>query len=137
VAAGERGDVQAAPHVGTWAPLRVRMFRIIWIAQLGSNVGTWMQTVGAQWLLVDKPNAAALVALVQTASSLPFLVLGMISGVLADVFDRRRYLISVQTFMVATAALMAGITFAGEMRPALLLTLTFLLGTGAALSLTR
>ncbi|HSO51305.1 MAG TPA: MFS transporter, partial [Actinomycetes bacterium] len=50
-----------------WAPLQIRIFRVLWLAQLGSLVGTWMQTVGAQWLLVDEPAASTLVALVQTA----------------------------------------------------------------------
>jgi Transmembrane secretion effector len=44
--------------VSTWAPLRIRMFRIIWLAHLGSNIGTWMQMVGAQWLLVEEPRAS-------------------------------------------------------------------------------
>jgi MFS family permease len=56
-------------------------------------IGTWMQTVGAQWLLVDEPNASTLVALVQTASLLPMLLLALPAGVLADSFDRRRLLI--------------------------------------------
>ena len=55
----------------TWAPLRIGAFRVLWIAVLVSNVGTWMQTVGAQWLLVDDPHAALLVPLVQTATALP------------------------------------------------------------------
>jgi hypothetical protein len=51
----------------TWAPLTLGVFRALWLATLVSNIGTWMQTVGAQWLLVDEPNAATLVALVPTA----------------------------------------------------------------------
>jgi MFS family permease len=121
--------------VSTWAPLRTRMFRIIWLAQLGSNIGTWMQMVGAQWLLVDEPRASTLVSLVQTASTLPFLVFGLASGVLADVFDRRRYLIGLQTAMVVIAASMSALTVAGRMPPALLLTLTFLLASGSALAM--
>jgi MFS family permease len=124
-----------AEPTSAWTPLRYGMFRTLWLAQLGANIGTWMQMVGAQWLLVDEPNASSLVALVQTASSLPFLVFGLISGVLADVFDRRRYLIGLNTTMVLVAGLMAVLTAAGHMPPALLLTLTFLLATGAALSL--
>jgi MFS family permease/quinol monooxygenase YgiN len=124
----------AAP-AAAWAPLRLRVFRAVWAAQLASAIGTWMQTVGAQWLLVDEPHAETLVALVQTATALPFVLVGLPAGVLADVFDRRRYLLSVHAMLVATAALMAALTFADAMSPALLLTLTFLLGTGTALSL--
>ena len=59
----------AAPS--TWAPLRTGVFRTLWIAALVSNVGEWMQTVGAQWLLVHDSHAAILVSLVQTADALP------------------------------------------------------------------
>lgn len=55
--------------LSAWAPLAVPVFRALWIAQFVSNVGTWMQTVGAQWLLIG--HGATLVSLVQTASSLP------------------------------------------------------------------
>jgi MFS family permease len=129
------GDAAAARSVSTWAPLSHRTFRLIFLAQLGSNVGTWMQTVGAQWLLVGEPRASTLVALVQTATSLPFMLFGLPAGVLADVFDRRSFLAGVQALMCVTAALMAAVTYAGDMNPTLLLTLTFVLGTGTALSL--
>ena len=73
-----------------WSPLRITAFRALWLAQLGSMIGTWMQTVGAQWLLVDEPNASTLVAMVQAAALLPMLFLALPAGVLADIFDRRR-----------------------------------------------
>ncbi|MEV4661693.1 MFS transporter [Micromonospora echinofusca] len=60
-----------------WAPLRLAAFRNLWLAVLASNVGTWMQTVDAQWLLVDEANASTLVSLVQTASMLPVLLLAL------------------------------------------------------------
>ena len=98
-------------------------------------VGTWMQTVGAQWLLIDEPNAATLVSLVQTASLLPMLLLALPAGVLADSFDRRRLLIGVQlgTVVVGTALTVA--TFLGDISPQVLLALTFLLGCGQAMSM--
>src|SRR3954451_3120789 len=95
----------AAVGVSAWAPLRVRAFRALWIAQLGSNIGTWMQTVGAQWLLVGEPHASTLVALVQTATALPVMLFGLPAGVLADVFDRRRFLIGVHVMLCTTAGL--------------------------------
>ncbi|MDP9412148.1 MAG: MFS transporter, partial [Actinomycetota bacterium] len=72
-----------------WAPLGQRIFRWLWLGVLVSWIGTWMQTVGAQWLLVDAPNAAALVSLVQAANTLPVMLLALPGGVLADSFDRR------------------------------------------------
>jgi MFS family permease len=85
-------------RLSPWAPLRQRIFRLLWLAVLVSNIGTWMQTVGAQWLLVGLPNAAALVSLVQTADTLPDVLLAFPAGALADAFDRRRFLIGLQLF---------------------------------------
>ncbi|MGV9212336.1 MFS transporter [Micromonospora sp. RB23] len=118
-----------------WAPLRVAVYRNLWLALLAANVGTWMQTVGAQWLLIHHSNAATLVALVQTASLLPVLLLALPAGVLADSFDRRHLLIAVQLFLVAVAVALALLTLTDRMPPALLLTLTFAFGVGQALTL--
>ncbi|MET7807584.1 MFS transporter [Micromonospora chersina] len=124
-----------AQPASAWAPLRIAAFRGLWLAVLASNVGTWMQTVGAQWLLVDRPNAPTLVSLVQTASMLPVLLLALPAGALADTFDRRRLLIAVQCFLAAVGVLLTALTAADHMPPALLLTLTFGLGVGQALTL--
>jgi predicted MFS family arabinose efflux permease len=115
--------------------LRIAAFRALWLAQLGSMIGTWMQTVGAQWLLVDEPNAPTLVSLVQTAGLLPMLLLALPAGVLADSFDRRRLLVGLQLATFAVGATLAALSVAGEMPPALLLTFTFVLGAGAAVSM--
>jgi MFS family permease len=121
----------AAP-VSIWAPLRIGVFRAMWIAVLVSNVGTWMQTVGAQWLLVHLPHAAILVALVQAADNIPDVLFGLVGGALADVFDRRRLLIVVQVSMASIGATLTVLTFAGQMPPALLLAFTFALGCSSA-----
>src|SRR6476659_4411808 len=113
---GERSAPTSA-----WAPLRVRAFRALWTAQLFSLIGTWMQTVGAQWLLVDEPNAATLVGLVQTAAMLPTLVLALPAGALADILDRRRLLIAVQLFQVAVGVLLLVLTLLDRLSPAALL----------------
>ncbi|SCF31628.1 MFS transporter [Micromonospora mirobrigensis] len=131
MSASEKPTAEAS----AWAPLRIAAFRSLWIAVLASNIGTWMQTVGAQWLLVDQPNAPTLVSLVQTASMLPVLLLALPAGALADTFDRRRLLIGVQLFLATVGVLLTVLTAAGRMPPALLLTLTFALGVGQALTL--
>src|SRR5579864_6457845 len=114
--------------VSTWAPLRVGIFRALWLAVLVSNVATWMQTVGAQWLLVSQPHASILVALVQVADYLPDMLFGIVGGVLADTFDRRTLMMAVQAFLVVAGVALAGLTIAGQMPPTLLLTFTFLIG---------
>ncbi len=119
----------------TWAPLRTRTFRTLWIAALAGNVGTWMQTVGAQWLLVHDPHAALLVALVQTATALPAVLFALVGGVLADVLDRARLMLVVLVCMTVVGAALTALTALHRMPPALLLTFTFLLGTGTILVL--
>jgi MFS family permease len=115
-----------------WAPLRQPSFRWLWLGVLISSIGTWMQTVGAQWLLVDAPNAAALVSLVSAANTLPVMLLALPGGVLADVFDRRWLLFTVQAYFFIVGVLVAVLTAAGQMSPALLLAFTFALGAGVA-----
>ncbi|MEV0365462.1 MFS transporter [Nocardia fusca] len=127
-----RVTTAAAKPVSTWAPLRSRVYRALWIAQLVSNLGTWMQMVGAQWVMVDEPNAAALVSFVQTATTLPVMILAIPSGVLADLLDRRRLLLGAQTTMAVLAITLAVSTAAGHTTPSVLLTLLFLLGCGQA-----
>jgi MFS family permease len=114
-----------------WAPLRIRVFRALWLAALVGNIGDWMQTVGAQWLLVHQPHASILVALVQTADLLPVLLVGLPAGVLADIVDRRRLLIIDQLVLVTIGAILTILTIAGQMSPALLLLFTFVIGAAA------
>jgi len=117
------------------APLRNKVFRGLWLGVLASNVGTWMQTVGAQWHLVHEPDAATYVSLVQTATMLPVLLLALPSGTLADTFDRRRLLLAVQVALFLVAGTLTLLTVLDRMPPALLLIFTFLLGVGQALTL--
>ena len=93
-----------------------------------------MQTVGAQWMLVGDPRAAVLVPLVQTATTLPVMLLALPSGVLADLIDRRRLLIATQGAMAAGVGLLATLTGAGLTTPAVLLMLLFVIGCGQALT---
>ncbi len=122
----------APAPAGAWAPLRLPVYRRLWLAQVVSNLGTWMQTVGAQWVVVSSSGSPALVALVQTASTLPVVLLAAPAGVLADVLDRRRLLVTVQSSMVLVAATLSVLTFAGRVDPYVMLGFTFLLGAGAA-----
>jgi MFS family permease len=135
-AADHRGAATApATDSSAWAPLRQRAFRWLWIGVLVSWIGVWMQTVGAQWLLVDAPNAAALVSLVQAMNTLPIMLLALPGGVLADTFDRRWLLLSVQGYLFVVGILLAILTALGQMPPALLLLFTFALGAGGAVQL--
>src|ERR1022692_396443 len=129
----KRGMAGSGVASSSWAPLRIGLFRTLWIAVLVSNVGTWMQTVGAQWLVVHDAHAAILVSLVQTAYTLPAVLFALVAGVLADIFDRARLLVAVLACMTAVGAALTALTAAHRMPPALLLMFTFALGTGAIL----
>src|SRR5204863_4780510 len=110
------------------------LFRGFWLALLVSNIGTWMHDVSAGWMMTHLAPSPIMVSLMQTAMSLPVVLLALPAGALADVVDRRRLLLVTQTWMLVAAALMGAFTFTGLMNPWLLLLLTFTLGLGAALN---
>ncbi|MBN9155354.1 MAG: MFS transporter [Microbacterium sp.] len=121
--------------VRSLAPFGVPVFRVLWIAGLVSNIGSWMQTVGAQWLLVDSHSSPAVIALVQTASAAPVLLLAIPAGVIGELLDRRRILIVSQVAQFAVVTVLVVLTWLGETTPAVLLIVTFILGACAAVQL--
>jgi len=126
----ERKIITTSP----WSPFQYPIFKILWISSTISNIGTWLHDVGAAWLMTILTNNPMWVALIQVATSLSIFLLALPGGALADILDRRIYLISLQTFMMTVAGALALTTFYGKTSPELLLFLTFFLGIGAALS---
>jgi MFS family permease len=122
----------ATPSI--WHALSHRLFFWLWMAALVSNIGTWMQNVGAAWLMTSLSPSPLMVALIQTASSLPILLLALPAGALADIVDRRRLLIVSQAVMLAAAGALSWHTIYHLTTPILLLVLTFALGLGSALN---
>src|SRR5215217_8242753 len=118
----------------TWSPLSQAVFRALWIAAVASNIGTWMQSVGAAWLMTSLTTSPLLVALMQTATSLPVFLVGLPAGALADVVDRRKLLLVTQAWMLLVALVLGVLTLAGMISAWSLLLLTFLMGLGGALS---
>ena len=119
---------------GAFAPLRLPLFRDRWIASTVSGVGTWMQDTAGTWLMTVLTTSPLLIALMQTAASLPVLFLGLFAGATADIYDRRRLLIFWQCWMLAAVAVLAILTFAGVVSPVALLAFTFLLNIGSAMN---
>jgi MFS family permease len=115
-------------------PLTNPTFRELWLANIVSNVGTWMQTVGGAWLMTTLTTDALPVALMQTATTLPAFLVGLPAGSLADRLDRRRLTLVTQAWMLVCAAVLGVLTLAGEVTPWLLLGMTFALGLGSALA---
>ena len=106
----------------------------MWSAYVLANVGVWIQTVGAAWLMTTLTSDALPVALVQTATTLPALVIGLPAGSLGDRVDRRRLVLATQAWMVVSVTVLAGLTLLGLMTPWLVLVFTFALGAGSAVS---
>jgi predicted MFS family arabinose efflux permease len=115
-----------------WRPLRSSTFRNLLIADVVSDVGTFMQSVGAAWLMVSLSAGPMYVALIQTASALPFFLLALPAGAIGDIVDRRKVILFTETWMVLIATILAGLTITGRMSPVLLLILTFALSAGDA-----
>ncbi len=99
-----------APAASPWSPLRQATFRWLWLASIASNIGTWMHEVGAGWLMTSLSASPLNVALVQVAGSLPMFFLALPAGALADIVDKRRYLLGVQLWMALVATLLASLT---------------------------
>lgn len=117
---------------GGWAPLARPVFRSIWIASLASNLGTWMQNVGAAWLMTSLAPEPIFVSLVQAASNLPLFVLALPAGALADVLDRRRLMLGALAWLGVSAAALGALALAGRITPGALLALTAAISVGAA-----
>jgi MFS family permease len=117
-----------------FGPLKIPLFRDRWIASTVSSVGTWMQDTAGTWLMTVLTTSPLLIALMQTAASLPVLFLGLLAGATADIYERRRLLIFWQCWMLAAVAVLAVLTFVGVITPVTLLLFTFLLNIGSAMN---
>ncbi|MEW9806383.1 MFS transporter [Mesorhizobium sp. ZMM04-5] len=118
---------------GALAPFRSAIFRNVWFATLGSNLGSLIQGVGAAWMMTQISHSDDLVALVQASTTLPIMLFSLVSGALADNFNRRTVMLVAQCFMLVVSAALALAAYAGVMTPWLLLSFTFLIGCGTAL----
>jgi len=115
-----------------WRPLRLKLFRNLLIADLVSDIGTFMQSVGAAWLMTSLSNDPMHIALIQTASALPFFLLALPAGSIGDIVDRRKLILWTELWMLGVAILLAGTTLSHGITPWLLLLLTFALSVGDA-----
>ena len=118
--------------ISPWAPFRHKMFTLLWLAIVVSNVGTWMHDLSAGWLMATLTPSPVLVASVQAATTLPVFLFALPAGALADIIDRRRLLLSVKIVLTLVAIAMSASVYLGFMNPWLLLVFTLLMGTGAA-----
>ena len=130
----EQQTSKAMQPGGTLAPFRHSAFRAIWIANLASNLGSTMQSVGAAWLMTSLTTSHVLIGLVQASATIPIMLFGVFAGAIADNFDRRRVMLWSQIGMLAASTLLALFAWEDWMSPWLLLALTLAIGIGTALN---
>jgi len=128
-------SLPAATAPGPWSPLGQPTFRALWLAILVGNIGTWIHDVAAAWMIAEATNSPLMVAAVQSATTLPVVVLALVAGTLADIVDRRRYLIVAQLWMLLVASALATLAHLDRLGPWTLVALTFALGIGAAMAM--
>jgi len=121
------------PSASALAPLENKVFRMLWLAWLAANVTMWTNDAAAAWVMTTLTDSTTMVALVSAASTLPVFLLGLPSGALADILDRRRYFASTQLWVAIVASVLAVVSLNGAMTAPLLLALTFANGIGLAL----
>ncbi len=129
---------ESAPDAGSssrsaWAPLRHRMFFALWVANLIALTGSWLSDSASAWLMTSLASSPLQVALVQSAQTLPILLLGLPAGALADIVDRRNVLVATQIWVTAVALALFALTLAERLTPELLLVLTFANGVAMAM----
>lgn len=114
--------------------LRDSFFRMLWIANVASLVGSWMHETATAWLMTSMTVSPVMVALLQTSMTLPFFLMALPAGALADIVDRRKILIAVQTIMLLAACALGALTLTGTITPVIILVLTFALAVAAAVN---
>lgn len=118
------------------APLRVPRYRALWVASVFSNLGSFFQAVAASWLMKELTDSSATwIGLMVASNMLPLLFLALISGVVADTFDRAKVMLASQIAMGTGAAAMAVLTALDLITPGILLTLGLVMGVGMAFNL--
>src|SRR5215475_16219916 len=132
--AASKQPARAVQAPSPWSPFRHATFTVIWTATVVANVGTWMYNAGSGWLMTSLDPDPLIVSFVQVATTLPIFLLALPAGALADVIDRRRFLIAIEIATTAVSALFAAFVWLDVVTPLTLLLFTFLIGTGGALT---
>jgi MFS family permease len=127
-------DAGTAQQAGTFSPFRYPVFRAIWIANLFSNLGASLQSVGAAWLMTELTTSHQLVALVQASVTVPIMLFGVFAGAIADNYDRRIVMLCAQIGMLVVSGVLAALTYLGWISPFMLLAFTLTMGIGTALN---
>lgn len=125
--------IEKAATASAFAPFRSRIFAMLWTATVVSNIGTWMYAAAAGWQMTVLDPSPRMVSLVQAVSTLPIFLFALPAGALADIVDRRKLLIIVQSLLMGIVFMLAVLTLFDRVTPVMLLAFTFATGLGAAL----
>jgi MFS family permease len=117
-----------------WSPFRHATFAVVWTATVVSNIGGWMYSAASGWLMTSLDADPLIVSLVQVATTLPMFLFAVPAGALADIVDRRKFLILAEILITVISAMYAAIVWLGVATPFNLLLFTFLIGVGGALT---
>ena len=120
------------PVRSPWAPFRHKTYAIIWIATLVSNIGGWMYSSASGWLMTNLTTDPLMVSLVQVAASLPFFLFALPAGALADILDKRHFLIGAEMYIAGASTVFAVMVWCGLINPWSLLVFPFLIEAGSA-----
>src|SRR5437868_2503915 len=125
-------SVKAA--ISSWSPFRHPTFALLWTATVVANIGGWMFSAASGWLMTSLNPDPFIVSLVQVATTLPMFLFALPAGALADIVDRRKFLIGAEIVYTAISIIFAAIVWLGLVTPGNLLLFTFLVGAGGALT---
>ena len=128
------GGKESQPLEPDGSPLHIPIFRAVWMASILSNFGGMIQSVGASWMMTSLASSPQMVALVQASTALPFMLLALFAGAVADNLDRRKVMLAAQVFMLAVSVALALFAWQAWLTPWLLLLFTFLIGCGMAMN---
>jgi predicted MFS family arabinose efflux permease len=122
------------PATSPWSPFRHATFTVLWTATVVSNIGGWMYSAASGWLMTNLNPDPFIVSMVQVATTLPMFLFALPAGALADIVDRRKFLIVAEIATTAVSAIFAAIVWFSLATPSSLLLFTFLIGAGGALT---
>lgn len=128
-------ESEEAPKSGLFSPFTITAFRIIWIANLFANLGTWAQSVAAAWVVTEAHASPPTVAMIQVAAALPLVLLSIMSGVLADNHDRRKIMMAGLAFEMSGATFLTAMAFFGYLDPLLLIVSILWISIGGSITI--
>jgi len=119
-----------------WTPLlNHQIFLLFWIGLIITNIGNSMQVIGSSWLMTTLTHSPFLIAMIQASTSLAVVLFTVPTGALSDIFDRRKFLLFIRSWMLIVALILSILTIYNIITPSILLVLTFVLGIGIAMNM--